>query len=160
MKLKGVAALLAAVMAVPACGSDGPTESGPPEGFSAVGTWQLHVNEAANCWAAFDVRISVPQASLTPGANGTAAVLNSDGWWYLGGTGPDVKSTLSGTVNLTQATVALLLWEGASSARQGRFSGAATTATHISGTFSDPDGLFRTTADTHPCSSNAYADKD
>jgi hypothetical protein len=160
MKLKGMAALLAAVVAAPACGSDGPTVSDPPEGFNVVGTWQLHVNEAANCWAAFDVRISFTQASLTSGANGTASVLNSEGWWYLGGTGPDVKSTLSGTVNLNQATMALRLWEGASSARQGQFSGAATTATHISGSFSDPDGLFRTTAGTHPCSSNAFADKD
>ena len=160
MKLKGVAALLAAVMAAPACSSDGPTDIDPPANFSVVGTWQLHVNEAANCWGEFDVRISISQASLTAGANGTASVLNSEGWWYLGGTGPDVKSTMSGTVNLNQATVALRLWEGASSARQGQFSGSATTATHISGTFTDPDGLFRTTASTHPCSSNAYADKD
>ena len=160
MRFKAVAALLAAVMVAPACGSDGPVDSDPPANFSAVGTWQLHVNEAANCWGAFDLRISLPQASLTPGANGTAAVLSSEGWWYLGGTGPDVKSTLSGTVNLNQATVALRLWQGASSAKQGRFDGAATTATHISGTFSDPDGLFRTTPGTHPCSSNAYADKD
>jgi len=160
MKLKGVAALLAAVMVAPACTGDSPIDPDPPADFNVVGTWQLHVNEATNCWAAFDVRIGVSQPSLTPGANGTAAVLNSEGWWYLGGTGPDVKSTLSGTVNLTQATVALRLWDGASSARQGQFSGAATTATHISGTFTDPDGLFRTSAGTHPCSSNAYADKD
>ena len=138
MKLKGVAALFAAVMAVPACSGDGPVDSGPPENFSVVGTWQLHVNDAANCWGAFDVRINLPQASLTTGANGTAAVLSSEGWWYLGGTGPDVKSTLSGTVSLTQATVALRLWQGASSAKQGQFNGSATTATHISGTFSGP----------------------
>lgn len=161
MRLKMVAALLAStVMAVPACSSDGPTDSGPPADFSVVGTWQLHVDEAANCWAAFDTRFSIPQASLTAGANGTATVLNSEGWWYLVGSGPDAPSTLSGTVDLTRGTVSLRLWQGTNSTKQGHFDGAAETATRISGTFADPDGAFRTTASTKPCSASAHATKD
>ena len=160
MKFKAVAALLASAAVAAGCSGDGPTDPGPPAGFSVVGTWLLQVEAAANCWPAFDTRISIPQASLTAVANGTATVLNGEGWWYVAGTGPDVTSTLSGTVDLNRGTVSLRLWQGASAAKQGHFSGSAQTATLISGTFSDPDGLFRTSAGTHPCSANAHAIKD
>ncbi|MFL5382038.1 MAG: hypothetical protein ACJ8GN_05950 [Longimicrobiaceae bacterium] len=160
MRLKAMAALFASAAVVVGCKSDGPTDPGPPAGFSVVGTWLIVVDAAANCWPAFETRISIPQASLTAGANGIASVLNSQGWWYVAGTGPDVTSTLSGTVDLNRGTVSLRLWQGASAAKQGHFEGSAQSATRISGTFTDPDGLFRTTASTHPCSASAHADKD
>jgi len=160
MKLKTMAALLASAAVAVGCKGDGPIDPDPPEGFNVVGTWLITVDAAANCWPAFETRISIPQASLTAGANGMASVLNSEGWWYVAGTGPDVTSTLSGTVDLNRGTVSLRLWQGANAAKQGHFNGSAQTATRISGTFTDPDGLFRTSAGTHPCSANAHAMKD
>lgn len=162
MRLKAVAALVSAVVVAGACsgGGDGDPTFVPPEGFSFLGTWQVHVDEAANCWASFDTRISITPESLTARANGTASVLNTDGWWHLGGTGPDVHSTLSGTLDPVRGTFSLRLWNGTDESREGHFDGVVTSATHLSGTFTDPDGVFRTSGGTHPCSAPAHADKD
>jgi hypothetical protein len=160
MRLKaGWGALLCGVLAVPACGSgDGPTDGGLPADFTFVGTWQLQVQAAQDCWAAFETRISITQASLTAGANGTAQLMNPAGWWFLGGTGPDTPATLSGVVNPTSGTFQLRLWN-TTAAKQGRFDGVAANATRLSGTFTDPDDAFHTPG-THPCSAQAHAIKD
>ncbi|HEV7588336.1 MAG TPA: hypothetical protein VGO40_09490 [Longimicrobium sp.] len=161
MRLKAVqAALLCGVLAAPACSDTAGSGPDPlPAGFTFVGTWQLHVDAATDCWAAFDTRISIPQASLTAGVNGTSQLMNTDGWWFLGGTGPDVHATLSGTVNQSTGVFALRLWN-TTAARQGRFEGVASSATRLGGTFTDPDAAFRTIAGTHPCSAPAHAIKD
>ena len=159
---KAVQAMLVGAMAALAgCESGGGiTDGGLPDGFSFLGTWQLHVDAATNCWAEFDVRISVTQASLTAGANGASQVMNSAGWWYIAAPGPDHPSTLSGTLNATTGTFSFLLWQGADATRRGHFDGTASSATVISGTFSDPDRAFRSAPGTHPCSSTAHATKD
>src|SRR5215218_5818305 len=145
MRLKAVAALVSAVMVAGACSSEGGDPVFvPPVGFSFLGTWQVHVDEAANCWPAFDTRISITDESLTPRTNGSASVLNSDGWWHLGGTGPDIHSTLSGTIDPTRGTFSLRLWNGTDQTRQGHFDGVVVTAAHLTGTFTDPDNVFRT----------------
>lgn len=161
MRLRTIqAALMGGVMAVAGCdGGGGPTDSGPPPGLSFLGTWQLHVDAQTNCWADIDVRISIDQASLTAGANGLQQLMNPDGWWYVS-TGPDHPSTLSGNLNPGDATVSLLLWQGTQADKRGHFDGVATSATHLSGTFTDPDVAFRNTSNTHPCTSTAHAIKD
>jgi hypothetical protein len=161
MRLKAAtAAVLGGMMAVTACNGSGPTDSGPPEGFNLLGTWQVHVDAAANCWDAFDARIEFTAASLSTRGDGKTVVMNSAGWWFLAGSGPDHPSTLSGVVDPADASFALLLWQGADASKQGHFSGSAASATHLSGTFTDPDFAFRTVAGTHPCSASAHADKD
>lgn len=162
MTFKAVQAmLLGAAVAVAGCDSSGGiTGGGIPDGFSFLGTWQLHVDAATNCWPAFDVRIGITQASLTAGANGAAQVMNPAGWWYIEAPGPDTPFTLSGTLNQNTGTFSFLLWKNNNSSTQGHFDGTATGVTNISGTFTDPDGAFRTSAGTHPCSSTAHATKD
>jgi len=161
MRLRAVwGAVLCGALAAPGCGSgDGPTDGGLPADFTFVGTWQLHVDAAANCWSEFDTRISITQASLTAAGNGTAQLMNTEGWWYLGGTGPDDPATLSGVVNPTTGVFQLRLWN-TTSTRQGHFDGVASSAVRLGGTFTDPDLAFRTTAGTHPCSAPAHAIKD
>ena len=160
MRLKAVgAALFCGALAVAGCDGASSTDEGLPADFTFLGTWQLHVDAAANCWAEFDTRISITAAGLTAGANGTSQLLNPEGWWYLGGTGPDHPSTLSGVVNPTTGTFQLRLWN-TTATRQGRFDGVASSATRLGGTFTDPDLAFRTSAGTHPCSAPAHALKD
>jgi hypothetical protein len=161
MRFKAVrAALLCAVLAAPGC-TDG-SDPGPdplPADFTFLGTWQLHVDAATNCWAEFDTRISITAASLTAGTNGTSQLMNPEGWWFLAGTGPDHAATLSGTVKPTTGVFALRLWN-TTAAKQGRFEGVASSSTRLGGTFTDPDNAFRTIAGTHPCSAMAHAIKD
>ena len=161
MRLKAVyAALLCGAMAVPACSDGiGPEDEPLPADFTFLGTWQLSVDAATDCWAAFETRISITPASLTSGANGAAQVMNPEGWWFLGGTGPDVTHTLSGTVNQTTGTFRFLLWNP-TSAKQGHFDGVAASGTLLNGTFTDPDAVFRTTSNTKPCSAPAHAVKE
>src|SRR5215207_10167661 len=128
MRFRAVwAAMLCAVLAVPACGEVGDPGREPlPADFTFVGTWQLHVDAATGCWAEFDTRISITQASLTAGTNGNSLLMNTEGWWFLGGTGPDHPETLSGTVKQSTGVFALRLWNP-TSARQGRFEGVASS---------------------------------
>ncbi|HKP76369.1 MAG TPA: hypothetical protein VJT67_12650 [Longimicrobiaceae bacterium] len=161
MKVKAMtAAVLGGMMALAGCDGSGTPVEPPPPGFSLLGTWQVHVDGADNCWAAFDARIEFTQASLSTRSDGKTAVLNSEGWWLLAGTGPDHPSTLSGVVDPADASFQLLLWQGADASKQGHFNGSASSATHLTGTFTDPDFAFRTSPGTHPCSSTAHADKD
>jgi hypothetical protein len=162
MRLKAVhAALLCGALAVAGCsGGDGPTESGPPAGFTFLGTWELQVEAAMNCWNAFEARIEITQASLTPGTNGVSQLMNPEGWWYTAAPGPDNPSTLSGSLNSTTGTFTLRLWKDNQANKRGQFAGSAQTLTRMSGTFTDPDGAFRTTQGTQPCSANAHALKD
>lgn len=154
-----LAATMAAVLA--GCSDNGITDDGgPPPGFSFLGTWQLSVEAALDCWPAFETRIAITSGTVTTNANGTQSVNNPAGWWYLPGSGPDTPSTLSGSLNPTAGTFSLLLWRGADASRRGRFDGVVTNETHINGTFSDPDGAFRTAPGTKPCSANAHAIKD
>jgi hypothetical protein len=161
MRFKAVqAALLCAVLAAPACSDAGDPGPDPlPADFTFLGTWQLHVDAATDCWAEFDTRISITPASLTAGVNGTSQVMNPEGWWFLAGSGPDHAATLSGTLKPATGVFALRLWNQ-TAAKQGRFEGVASSDTRLGGTFTDPDGAFRTTAGTHPCSSPAHATKD
>lgn len=161
MRLKAVyAALLCGAMAVPACSDGiGPVEKPLPDDFTFVGTWLLTVDPAMDCWAGFETRIEITAASLTAGVNGNSQLMNPEGWRFLGGTGPDVVRTLSGTVNPTDGSFRLRLWYP-TSAKQGHFEGAASSATRLGGTFTDPDGAFRTTSNTKPCSAPAHALKD
>src|SRR5690349_2849729 len=148
MKFRAIgAALLGGVLAMTGCSSDTPTDEGLPADFTFVGTWQLHVDAAANCWAEFDTRISITQASLTAGTNNNAQLMNAEGWWFLGGTGPDHPFTLSGTVNPVSGAFQLRLWN-TTAARQGHFDGVASNATRLGGTFTDPDVAFRASAGT------------
>jgi len=160
MRLKtGWAALLCGALAVTGCNGDSPTDEGLPADFTFLGTWQLHVDAATDCWAEFDTRISITQASLTAGSGGTAQLTNAEGWWFLTGSGPDHPSTLSGTLNPTTGVFQLRLWN-TTAARQGHFDGVASSDTRLGGTFTDPDGAFRTSTGTHPCSAPAHALKD
>jgi hypothetical protein len=161
MRLKAVhAALLCAVMALPACGDGtGPEEEPLPADFTFVGTWLLTVDPATDCWAGFETRITITQASLTGGVNGTSQLMNPEGWRFLEGTGPDVARTLSGTVNQTTGDFRFLLWYP-TSAKQGHFDGVAASGTLLNGTFTDPDAVFRTTSNTKPCSAPAHAVKE
>lgn len=157
----GQAVLAAAVAALAGCsGGDGITDGGPPPGFSFLGTWQLHVEAALDCWEAFDTRIAITSATVTTNANGTLGLSNPEGWWYLAGSGPDNPSTLSGTLTPASGTFNLRLWRGADATKQGRYDGVVTDATHLSGTFTDPDAAFRSAPGTKPCSANAHAVKD
>ena len=161
MRLKAVyAALLCGAMAVPACSDGtGPGTEPLPADFTFVGSWVLTVDPAADCWAGFETRIYITPGSLTAGVSGTSQLMNPEGWRFLGGTGPDVVRTLSGTVNPTTGSFRLLLWNS-TSAKQGHFDGVASSATRLGGNFTDPDGAFRTTSSTHPCSALAHALKD
>lgn len=161
MRFKAVyAALLCGAMAAPACSDGiGPGQEPLPADFTFIGTWVLHVDAATDCWASFETRISFTPASLTGGAGGAFQLMNPEGWWLLGGTGPDVTHTLSGTVNQTTGSFRLLLWNP-TSAKQGHFDGVASSAARLGGTFTDPDLAFRTTSNTHPCSAPAHAIKD
>jgi len=161
MRLKAVhAALLCAALAAPACSDGiGPGEKPLPADFTFLGTWVLHVDAATDCWAEFETRISFTPASLTAGVNGNSQVMNPEGWWFLGGTGPNILLTMSGTVNQTDGEFRLLLWN-TTSAKQGHFDGVASSASRLGGTFTDPDLAFRTTGTAHPCSAPAHALKD
>src|SRR3954451_8616762 len=162
MRLKAVwGALLCGALAAPGCSSgDGPTDGGLPADFTFLGTWQLHVDAATDCWAEFDTRIDITAASLSAaGGNGNAQLMNTAGWWYLGGTGPDHPATLSGTLNPATGTFQLRLWN-TTSTRQGHFDGVASSDTRLGGTFTDPDLAFRTNTSTHPCTATAHALKD
>jgi hypothetical protein len=161
MRLKAVrAALLCGALAMAGCNGDSPTDDeGLPADFTFLGTWQLHVDAATDCWAEFDTRISITAASLTAGASGTAQLLNPEGWWYLGGTGPDHPWTLSGVVTPATGVFQLRLWN-TTNTRQGHFDGVASSATRLGGTFTDPNDAFRGAPSTHPCSAPAHALKD
>ena len=158
----GQAVLAATAVAVLAgCGSKTIIDDfGPPPGFSFLGTWQLHVDAAQDCWGAFDTRIAITPATVTTNANGTQSLSNPAGWWYLAGDGPDHPSTLSGSLDPEDGTFSLRLWRGADATKQGRLDGVVMDLTHISGTFTDPDDAFRGAPGTHPCSANAHAIKD
>jgi hypothetical protein len=163
MKLKAGKAVLAGALAaaLAGCSDGGITDDfGPPPGFSFIGTWQLSVEAALDCWGAFETRIAITQATVTTNSNGTLSLNNPAGWWYMAGSGPDNPSTLSGSLNPTSGTFSLLLWRGADATKQGHFDGVATSETHISGTFTDPDDAFRGAPGTKPCSANAHAIKD
>jgi hypothetical protein len=162
MRLKPLhVALLCAAMAAPACESGvGPGDDPLPADFSFVGTWELHVEAALNCWAAFDTRISITPATLTAGANGSSSLMNPEGWWFLAGTGPDNKYTLSGTLTPGAGTFQLELWSSTAVAGRGHFDGVASSNTRLGGTFTDPDRVFRASAGTHPCSAPAHAIRD
>ena len=161
MRSRAAQAVLAvSVAAMAGCGKTIIDDFGPPPGFSFLGTWQLHVEAALDCWDAFDTRIAITQSTVTTNANGTLSLSNAAGWWYLAGDGPDHPSTLSGSLNPSAGTFSLLLWRGADATKQGHFDGVVTSATHISGTFSDPDAAFRPAPSTRPCSANAHAIKD
>ena len=161
MRFKAVrAAILCAVLAAPACTDAGDPRPDPlPADFTFLGTWQLHVEAATDCWAEFDTRIEFTPASLTAGVNGASQVMITDGWWFLAGTGPDHPGTMSGTLNQTTGTFQLRLWNP-TAAKQGHFDGVASSDTRLGGTFTDPDNAFRTIAGTHPCSAMAHATKD
>lgn len=157
---KGVLAAAVAA-ALGGCGDGGITDDfGPPSGFSFIGTWQLHIEAALDCWPAFDTRIDITSATVTTNANGTLSLNNPAGWWYLPGSGPDTPSTLSGSLSPAAGTFSLLLWRGADASKRGRFDGVVSSETHLNGTFSDPDDAFRSAPGTKPCSANAHAIKD
>lgn len=162
MKVKALqAALLGGALAIAGCeGGGGPTDGGPPANFSFLGTWQLHVDAATNCWAEFDTRISITQASLSAGAGGASQVMNTAGWWYTAAPGPDHPSTLGGTINPATGTYSLDLWQGADASKQGHFNGTVANENRLSGTFTDPNDVFRAAPGTHPCSSTAHAIRD
>src|ERR1700741_3456798 len=112
MKFKAVQGMMLGA-ALAGCAGDSPTDGGgPPDGFTFLGTWQLHVDAATNCWAEFDTRIAITQATLTTGSNGTLQLNNPAGWWYIAPPGPDHPSTLTGSLSPASGAFTLRLWRG------------------------------------------------
>ena len=115
--------------------SGGPDES---EAQAYVGTWQLEVGEAAECWPAFTLRFLVEQNDADAASDGSMNVVSR--WWE--GTGPvpsGEPNPLTGNINWSANTFGILYHKifGA-----GEFAGTAVTPDGLEGTFTDANGVF------------------
>jgi hypothetical protein len=137
-----------------ACDGQGPTQSGPPADFHYAGSWSVKVEAALDCWPAFELAMDIAPGSLTSTGAGTFTVLDAAGW-HVPGVGGD--EGLSGTLNENAGTFSLSFWKNHNSATAGRFAGTVEGANSLSGTFTDPDNVFRSSPGTHPCSAHASA---
>jgi hypothetical protein len=134
-----------------ACGDSGPGGSGLD---AYVGTWTIEVDAATNCWSAFSIGLTVSQADVDAGVNGTA---NLTDFWALTSTPGDLRPYQGHITDGGNADdFAFLLRVSTTSAVGLSFTGSDPSPSRMSGTLTDAEGLIAG----HACTSNANATKD
>ena len=153
--MRRFAALALVAASLAACDSSGGViEPNPDIAEDYIGNWTLNVPAVPNCWAAFQLNFAITIAHVDAFRGQTSFNFSDPIGWFAGSAAD--RYPLTATVN--GANQSFLLRFGAGSpVRYGNFIGGDVNKNTLTGTFSDDEGLFRTTPGTRPCDVQAQA---
>jgi hypothetical protein len=156
--MRRLALLTVAVLSLASCnGGDGGTNPVPDIAEEYIGVWTIHVPAVANCWNAFDLHFDITIAHVDAFRGQTTFSFEDPLGWYSGSAAN--RYPLTANVNGTAGTFLLRFGVG-SPATYAEFAGDSPTKNFLTGTFSDPEGVFKTLSGTRPCEVLVQARRD
>jgi hypothetical protein len=119
-----------------------------------IGAWTLSVPAVPNCWNAFQLHFDVTIAHVDAFRGRTSFSFDEPNGWYAGSAAN--RYPMSASVNGTARTFQLRFGAG-SPVQYADFAGSDPNKDYFTGTFSDPNGVFKTLAGSRPCETVAQA---
>jgi hypothetical protein len=147
-------ALIAACTLAACSSGDSGTNPQPDIAEAYIGAWTLNVPAVANCWAAFQLHFDVTIAHVDAFRGQTSFSFEDPNGWYAGSAA--TRYPFSANVNGTNRTF-LLRFGAGSPVHYAELAGGDPNKDYFTGTFSDPDGVFKTQSGTRPCETVAQA---